>query len=160
METLSLIALLVVVVSGGRPYGPYDGQYCCSPTCDRYMGHMKTKPYLVECPTDDQSDASHQPDTEYIIKADESLCAMDETKRMLKGLGGISTSGGCFVQTKRDLVTLATSYLENMNDPTPQLSKRGRPYGPYDGQYCCSPTCDRYMGHMKTKPYLVECPTD
>ena len=32
-----------------RAYGPYDGQYCCSPTCDRYMGHLKIKPQFVEC---------------------------------------------------------------------------------------------------------------
>ena len=37
------------VLAERREYGPYDGQYCCSPVCDRYMAHMGVKPKLVEC---------------------------------------------------------------------------------------------------------------
>nr|AGN03875.1 hypothetical protein [Aurelia aurita] len=32
-----------------RVYGPYDGQFCCSPSCDRHMADNKIKPRFVEC---------------------------------------------------------------------------------------------------------------
>ena len=32
-----------------REYGPYDGQYCCSPSCDRYMAREGITPTVVEC---------------------------------------------------------------------------------------------------------------
>jgi len=33
------------------------------------------------------------------------------------------------------------------------LAKRSK----YDGQYCCSPLCDRYMAHMGVAPKHVAC---
>ncbi|XP_020908485.1 uncharacterized protein LOC110246479 [Exaiptasia diaphana] len=39
-----------IIDANGIKVNPYEGQYCCSPSCDRYAKHMFCiKPKFIEC---------------------------------------------------------------------------------------------------------------
>ncbi|XP_065066788.1 uncharacterized protein LOC135692549 [Rhopilema esculentum] len=96
-----------------------------------------------------------------------SMCKRTLTKRLLKMIGVDPHKTPCMINTRRDMARFIDTAIDDIRerafledeeidiDKAWPLAKRG--YGQYDGQYCCSPTCDRYMAHMNIKPKFVEC---